>query len=302
MFLSFYRCYVYYIILDIVLSIYCVDCIMKLQKIIEALIKPFADKRIRIYVSSTAFYLILSFIPMSILLFSLMTFLPFESGWSFLLRKILPDEIFYPLFELVNWIKQQHSVQLLSISGIMTIWSASKCMAAIIGGLDHVMQVTHRSHSFGRRLRAICLLLPLPLLLYFLMIFRVIISTLSYSLLQSILPGIAYLVQYFDLYTILLLSIILFIMFRVLPSDTLPFRKCVEGAIITAGLWFISINLFSVYVRYFSSYTVYGIIGSVYLAMLWLYFSIHIIFWGGKLIYLRTNNLYRPLQIIRSFF
>ena len=303
MFLSFCKPYVYYITRIDVLSIYCVGWIMKLRIIIDTLRKPLVSKQTNIYVSCAAYYLIVSFIPMTLFFFSVMSFLPFDANPEYFLRQFLPEELSDLLYELINWIGSPRSVSFLSVSGLITVCSASKSMMAVRNGLDYVMKISSGEHTLQSRLRAIYTLLPLPFLFYLILVSQVLITMVSEKVLYAFIPGFTHVVHYFKLYSILLLSLIFTILYRTIPSYRFPFRHCLWGAAITSILWSVLSILFSLYVKYISSYTtIYGIIGTVYLGLIWLHISIHIVFLGGRIIYLRSNDLYHPFRMIRDFF
>ena len=149
---------------------------MKLRIIINALRKLHASKQTYIYVSCAAYYLIISFIPMTLLFFSIMSFLPFASNLEILIQQLLPEGFSDLLYKIMDWIRKKRSVSLLSISGLVTIWSASKSMMYVSTGLDHVMNISSREKRLQTRLRAIYTLLPLPFLLYTIFIFYISIG------------------------------------------------------------------------------------------------------------------------------
>jgi len=58
------------------------------------------------------------------------------------------------------------------------------------------------------------------------------------------------------------------------------------GAVFSSLGWLIFTQLYSVYVEYFAGLSlVYGSVYAVALSMLWLYFCISIVFYGGALNY-----------------
>ena len=73
-------------------------------------------------------------------------------------------------------------------------------------------------------------------------------------------------------------------MYVVLPNRKNSVIKSLPGALFASVGWLTVSDLFSLYVEYFPRYA--NIFGSVYaaaLAMLWLYFCISILFYGGAL-------------------
>jgi membrane protein len=70
----------------------------------------------------------------------------------------------------------------------------------------------------------------------------------------------------------------------VLPDRENTFRKSLPGALVASLGWMGFSRLYSVYVRYVSSYSnIYGSVYAVALSMLWLYCCVTILFYGGLL-------------------
>ena len=73
-------------------------------------------------------------------------------------------------------------------------------------------------------------------------------------------------------------------MFVVLPNCKNTLKDSLPGALLAAFGWLVFSDLYSVYVTYFSGYaSTFGSVYAVALSMLWLYFCICILFYGGVL-------------------
>jgi len=73
-------------------------------------------------------------------------------------------------------------------------------------------------------------------------------------------------------------------MFMVLPNRKNSFSDSFPGAVLASLGWLIFTELFSVYVDHFRGYAnIYGSVYAVALSMLWLYFCLLILFYGGAL-------------------
>ena len=80
-------------------------------------------------------------------------------------------------------------------------------------------------------------------------------------------------------------------MFMALPNRKNGFRDSLPGAIMASFGWLIFSDLYSVYVEHFSGYAnIYGSVYAVALSMLWLYFCVSIVFYGGVLNVWLTKN------------
>ena len=73
-------------------------------------------------------------------------------------------------------------------------------------------------------------------------------------------------------------------MFTVLPNERKRVGESLPGALLASIGWQIFTNLYSVYSQRFAAYArIYGSVYVVALGMLWLYFCICIVFYGGVL-------------------
>ena len=83
---------------------------------------------------------------------------------------------------------------------------------------------------------------------------------------------------------LLVQSLFFALMFTFLPNGRNRFRDTVPGALLASIGWLVFSDLYSIYVENFSGYAnIYGSVYAVALSMLWLYFCISIVFYGGAL-------------------
>lgn len=90
----------------------------------------------------------------------------------------------------------------------------------------------------------------------------------------------------------LLLTLVLMVLFKALPSVRVAWGDVWLGALITAVLFLIVQNLVSRSVISFGSqFNSYGVVGGVMVLMLWIYFTSQIFFWGGEFTYIYAQML-----------
>ena len=71
-------------------------------------------------------------------------------------------------------------------------------------------------------------------------------------------------------------------MFTALPNRPLHLRDSLPGAFLASSGWLIFSQLFGIYVEHFTDYTtLYGNVAAMAVGMLWLYFCMYILFFGG---------------------
>ncbi len=84
--------------------------------------------------------------------------------------------------------------------------------------------------------------------------------------------------------TFVLLFIMFELLFTIVPTKRLKFRKQVPGAVFAALLWVLVTKLFSIYIDYYASKQyMYGSLTTVIMIMFWLYMVIYILFLGAQL-------------------
>ena len=83
-------------------------------------------------------------------------------------------------------------------------------------------------------------------------------------------------------------------MFMVLPNRRNSLSSSLPGALLSSIGWLIFSHLFSLYVEHFANYdNLYGSVYALALSMLWLYFCISILFYGGvlnRILYFRETR------------
>ena len=82
----------------------------------------------------------------------------------------------------------------------------------------------------------------------------------------------------------LFLTALFLMVYRTFPPGKRSLRQSFPGSLLTAGGWVLFSWLFSIWAKVFSGYSrVYGSVAVVAMTMLWLYFCISIVFYGGAL-------------------
>ncbi len=238
--------------------------------------------------SQMAYYLILSFFPFIIFLFTLIGF-----------SRISPDEVLNALnsilpkatVQLVNYtIKEIFTYQsggLLGLSVFLTIWTASSGFRAFLKGVDKAYNI-HENRSFIKRsiisylstiMLAITIIITLTLLVFGKVIENYLIQVLPFS---EIIVFIWELLRYGLIIVVLIL--IFTTIYKFSPSKKIKWREALPGAIITTFGWLIISVAFSFYITNFSNYSrIYGSLAAVFILMIWLFLSAIIFLFGLEL-------------------
>lgn len=258
----------------------------KLWQWLEKLTEFLSPMRIPIHSAHTAFFLILSVFPASMILVGILgyTSLEVEDVLS-LIAQMVPEPLMPLANRLLTGAYDATSAPLLSISAITAVWSASRGILGLKEGLNAVYGVKERrSYLVTRGIGMVYTVLFVAMLVTSLVV-NVFGSTILDYLHMTTNPIFLFLMDVIDFrfFLMLLLQTALFTaMYAALPDRKVGLWESFPGAVIASVGWLVFSNLFSLYVEHYPRYA--NIFGSLYaaaLTMLWLYFCIMIVFYGG---------------------
>lgn len=260
------------------------DCIGKIRHIL-AFLKPI---RIQLHSAYTCFFLILSLFPGLLLFLGLLryTSLGVEDLMA-LLSGFLPDSLL-PMVQTLASASYRHSSGLVvSVSVVAALYSASRGMFGILGGLHAVYDVGREKGYFHKKVLSMAYTAIFLMLLAATLVLHIFGNAILDYLWMTTDPGLMTILRVVDFRSVLLLVLLssLFAsMYALLPGRRNRLLHSLPGAITAATLWLIFSRLFSIYVEHFTVYTnIYGSVYALALGMLWLYFCICIFFYGGAL-------------------
>ena len=251
-----------------------------------SLVRKVSDLQIGVHASSAGFFLALSVFPGLLLLLGLLRYTTLDINTLIgAVEGFLPEALLPYAEDLIRGIYANSSGVLISLSALAALWSASRGIQGLLTGLNAVYGTDDDRGWFHTRLLCVgytfAFLLVLALTLSLHVFGRQIITAFS----TSPIPFLRFLADVVDLRFFLLLGLqtVLFTaMFSVFPNrpgrpvDSLP------GAILASFGWLIFSHLFSLYIDYFGDHThLYGQVYTMVLSMLWLYFCLCIVFFGG---------------------
>lgn len=240
------------------------------------------------YAGYASFFIVLAVFPALILILGLLRHTALEPADLLdLLEGFLPDALQSYAWNLIADCYVNTTRTVVSVSALAALWSAGKGIYGLMKGLNAVYAVTdHRGWLRTRLLCAVYMILLLAALVLTLVL-RVFGTTLvlylqhrggKLSWLAAQLLGLRYFVLA-AVQTALFTAIYMF-----LPGRNNGFLESLPGALFSSFGWMTVSGGFSIYVEEFSGYTsTFGSVGAGALAMLWLYFSVNILFYGGLL-------------------
>ena len=263
----------------------------KIQRHLQAL----RALHIPVHAANTGYFLILAVFPTLVLLLGLLRYAQLSvHSLLELLDGIIPAALLPEAEFLIVNTYENTSGAMVGISAAAALWSASRGVYGLLTGLNAIYGVSEsRGYLYTRVISvvytfAFLLVLILTLLLHVFGTGVVTFLTRSKSSFLRFLTGVI------DLRFFLLVAIqtaLFSAMFTVLPNRRNRLSDSLPGAFLASCGWLIFSHLFSVYVEHFPSYAnIYGSVYAVALSMLWLYFCILIVFYGGALNRLLTGR------------
>ena len=261
---------------------------------LKKLIRYLSNQQVPLYAANASFFLILSVFPVLVVLLALMRYTGMQvETFTDLVGEVVPGALMPMVNRLVLSAYVNSSGTVLSISAVAALWSASRGMYSFLMGLNAIYEVKENRGYIRTRLISMGYTFAFLLVLLLTLVLHVFGADLLQML--AALPIPAFLLNLLDLrvFLLLILQTALFCtMFMVLPNERNRLGESLPGALLASVGWQVFTNLYSVYSQKFTSYaSIYGSVYVVALGMLWLYFCICIVFYGGVF-----NKTLRKLQ------
>ena len=251
-------------------------------------------QNISAFAASTAFFLVLSIVPMLILICTIIPYTPLtEENLVRAVTEITPDRLDSLVEGLIAELYEK-SAGILSVAAITTLWSAGKGVLALMRGLNAIGGVEEDRNYFVVRLVA-SLYTVVMLVVLILSLFIMVFGNQLVELLLYRVPQLQILVSFLMNFRFLLVWAILTLLFSAVyayvPNEKLAFGEQVPGAAFAAVVWSVFSWGFSLYVERTESYSIYGSLSLIVIVMVWMYFCMYIIMIGAYL-----NRYFRPVN------
>ena len=257
-------------------------------KKMEELVRYIAQQKIGIHAAGAGYFIVLSIFPLLIMVLALLRYTGLQvATLTDLVSGFLPKALMPAAKRLILNTYEHTSGAVVSLSAFTGLWSASRGVYGLLTGLNAIYRVQeNRGYFYTRGISVFYTFLFLIVLLV-----TLVLNVFGTSLLQmipvsnlSLLQFLWDIVDWRFLLMLLLQTGLFTAMFMALPNERNTFKDSVPGALLASLGWLSFSKLYSIYVEHFSGYAnVYGSVYAVALSMLWLYFCISIVFYGGAL-------------------
>ena len=273
-------------------------------RVINGFINGMNRRYISTFATNGAFYLFLSLFPLAILISSILPYtgLSYQTVMDFL-KGFVPEPMTALLNQIVTDIYGKN-VAALSLSALVTVWSAAKALAAIIKGIEMITGDLDDDFYLKRRLRGslyTLFMLAAVFLSLLLMVFGKNISGVLEAAWPFMNSLITFLLKERYVSSFILLTGIFLLLYHAVPRRPERWRHLLPGALFASASWLLFSWLFSLYVSWSGSYSIYGRLATLVLAMLWMYYVVYLLMIGAwlneYLAELRRGKLADPPQL-----
>ena len=235
------------------------------------------------YAAQSAFFLVLSLIPIILLLLTLVRYTPVtKADVMTAVYEVFPKTIRATMISIVNEVYNQ-SRAVIPLTALMTMWSAGRGVLAITNGLNCIHEEIETRNYIFLRIRAAFYTV--------LFIIAIVLSLVLLGFGNSISMFVNEHVPIFRYVTDFIIEIRTVTTLLVL----IVFSTCIyqfPGAVFTAFGWTLASFIFSVYMDIFKGFSnMYGSLTTIVLIMLWLYFCMYVMLLGGEINVLVEEHL-----------
>lgn len=244
------------------------------------------------YAAQTAFFIMMSFVPLIMFFITLIQYTPISEAmllqW---VHQYLPEYLEPFVITVLDEVYTE-SVGILSTTAVIAIWSASKGIHYLSNGLDEVNEVQEKRNWFILRIKAVfytfSFLVSIVIFLVLLVFGRSLEEILNYYL-----PVIGRIVSRILDFRILIITPIM-ILTVMMAFHSLPDRRAVvnhkinfhnqlPGAVLCTVVWYLFSIGVSIYVGYFNGFSMYGSLTTIVLTMFWIYFCMYILLFCAEI-------------------
>lgn len=246
-------------------------------------------RKLALYSAAGTYNIFMSIVPVIMLIVSLVRFLPISEEYIIgQLGEMVPEQVMTVLERIISGIYKSGKAAF-TVSIILTVYSASASMREIMKGLNAAYDEEKHSNilvHYGSSILymivfVITLLLSFVAMAYGGKIMEIVTSFFPdipvLAPLFSVLKYVRYLVIMAFLFLVFLM------MYTFVPGGKRKIRSQWPGALFASAAWVIFSIVFSIYISVSDKFGAYGVIGTVIVAMMWLYYSIFFLLIGGWL-------------------
>ncbi|MCI1953785.1 MAG: YihY/virulence factor BrkB family protein [Ligilactobacillus acidipiscis] len=258
------------------------------KKFVRLVIKQFGEVNIGNTAIVTAYYSLLAIFPMLIFITNLLPMLGLKADTILpYLQTAFPSTVFSTIKPIVMDFLNNSSGSLASVTGILTIWSASRGVNALKMSINQVYGVKDYDNAITSRIFSFFMILLFAIIV----IVAFVVNSFGQIVLEYLTPifhlSLGWLdafSKYKSLATLVIIFLVMVFLYVTLTNAKTHLRYVWPGALFAAAGWMILTQGFSIYLKYFAkSVLSYGTIGTFIVLLFWLNFSSWLILLGALL-------------------
>ncbi len=254
-----------------------------------------ADHHVGAYAAQSAFFLVLSLIPIILLMLTLVQYTPVtKADVMTVAYELFPTSIRTAIISIINQVYNQ-SRAIIPLTAVVALWSAGRGTLAIATGLNCIYAQRETRNYFFLRIRAAAYTLLLIAVAVLSLVFLGFGNSISLWVSQEF-PVFAQAVEMIiEIRTITMICVLIVFslsLYCVLPNNKRKIKNQIAGAVFTSFGWTLASFLISVYMDIFKGFSnMYGSLTTIVLIMLWFYFCMYILLVGGEINVLLEERL-----------
>lgn len=260
--------------------------IKKIWKYIANFVGRIMDDHVGAYAAQSAYFVMLSFIPVLLLILTMARYLPFsQQDLTDGIINAVPSS-FQSILQVILSEVYAKSLAVVPVSAIVALWSAGKGFMALSYGLNVINDVKETRNYFYMRLRSsiytIFFVIAIVLTLI-LLVFGRSIQNLLVSYWPFVLDITDFILRFSTIITMFVLAVVFLLFYMFLPNRRMKFKDQLPGALLTSVAWAAFSFGFSIYFDHFSGFAdMYGSLTTILMIMLWLYICMYLFLIGAE--------------------
>jgi len=245
-----------------------------------------SEDHVGAYAAQTAYFFMLCFIPIILLLLTLVRYTPVtKADVMTAVIRVFPTSVDSMITSIVNQVYNQ-SMGIIPVTVVVALWSAGKGVLAMTSGLNCIYKCPETRNYVLLRIRETLYTVMFIIVIIFLLVLSVFGNSLNLFVAEyvPIIKNLAdWLIRARTVITPAVLMIFCLLIYKFLPNRRDRLIKQLLGAVFAAIGWMVVSWIFSVYVDIFQGFTsMYGSLTTIVLIMLWMYFCMYSILLGGE--------------------
>lgn len=239
--------------------------------------KRFLSHDIAARSAQMTYYWILAFFPFLIMIVTILSYTSFgEVDFIKTIDDYIPASIMPFIESTLNQLIQYRSATLLSFGALVSVWSASAAVNAMIKGIHKAYNAIDNRPFWIRKLLSMFYTVIFAALIAVMIILLVFGNKIGEHILSLFISNHTIYRPIWDFFRYITpvvgLLVGFYLIYKVIPRKHLRNKNIWPGALFATFGWYGFSILFAIYIEYFSKYNqMYGSIGGMFILIIWLY-------------------------------